>query len=145
MTFPLHQGVVIMSSHQHNHQHTLHTPRNHQHTSLRPVLLKLADVADRQFFLNVPGTGKRSKPRSLNIVSLFSGKYPRTGRRWYVYRHRYAYHTLSITALDHILNICALIFSSCAIFSLSQPHHVMVSHSSPGDNHQRTGGRSGKT
>ena len=33
------------------------------------------------------------------LLFLFSGKYPRTGRRWYAYRHRYAYHSLSSTAL----------------------------------------------
>ena len=38
---------------------------------------------------------------SLTIVSLFSGKYPHTGRWWYMYRHRYAYHTLSSTALEN--------------------------------------------
>ena len=38
-----------------------------------------------------------------------------------------------------------LIFSSCAIFSLSQPHHVMASLPSSCDNHQSTGGGSVKT
>ena len=61
--------------------------------SPRAVLLKLSDVADRQFFFNVPGTGKRNKPVPYYCFS-FSGKYPRTGRRWY------ADHTLSSTDLE---------------------------------------------
>ena len=44
--------------------------------------------------------------------------------------------------LAHILDTCALIFCSCANFSLSQPHHVTASLPSPGDNHQNTGGLS---
>ena len=52
-------------------------------------------------------------------------------------------HTINnIHSLAQILDIYALIFSSCAIFSLSQPHHVTASHPSPDDNHQSTGGRS---
>ena len=52
-------------------------------------------------------------------------------------------HTLpNIHPLAHILDTSALIFSCYALFSLSQPHNVMASHPSPGDNHQSTGGRS---
>ena len=40
---------------------------------------------------------------------------------------------INIHHLAHILDICALIFSSCALFSLSQPHHVTASHPSLGD------------
>ena len=55
-------------------------------------------------------------------------------------------HTIINThPLAHILDICSLIFSSCAIISLSQPHHVTASHPSPGDNQQGTGGRSERT
>ena len=35
-----------------------------------------------------------------------------------------------------------MIFSSCAFYSLSQPHRVTASHHSPGHNHQSTGERS---
>ena len=34
--------------------------------SFSSVLLKLSDVADRQFYFNVPGTGKRNKPIQLS-------------------------------------------------------------------------------
>ena len=56
-------------------------------------------------------------------------------------------HTIIINIhhLAHILDICALILTSCLFFSLSQPHHVTASHPSPGDNHQSTGGRSERT
>ena len=51
-----------------------------------------------------------------------------------------------IHPLAHILDTCALIFSSCALFcSLSQPHHVTSSLPSLCDNHQSTGGRSERT
>ena len=55
---------------------------------LRSVLLKLSDVADRQFFRlesNIPAVS-----RGIEFYYCFSlsGKYPRTGRRWYTYRHR---------------------------------------------------------
>ena len=63
----------------------------------KTVLLKLSDVADRQFFSMCQGPASEAS-QSLDIVSLFSGKYPRTSRRWYAYRHRYAYHTLSSTS-----------------------------------------------
>ena len=51
----------------------------------------------------------------------------------------------NIHPLAHILDIWALIFSSCAIFSLPQPHLVTASHLPPGDNHQSTGGLSKKS
>ena len=51
-------------------------------------------------------------------------------------------HTSSnIHLFAHIFESCTLIFSICALYSLSQPHHVTASHPSPGDNHQSTGGR----
>ena len=55
-------------------------------------------------------------------------------------------HTQSslILPLGNIIDICALIFSCCAIFTV-QPHHVTASHPSPGDNHQSTRGRSERT
>ena len=46
---------------------------------------------------------------------------------------------INIYPLAHVLDICALIFSSCAFLSLSQQHHVTASHPSPGDNHRSTG------
>ena len=55
-------------------------------------------------------------------------------------------HTIiKIHPLAHILDSRALIFSSSAFFSLSQPHHVTVSLPSPGDNPQSTGGRFERT
>ena len=55
-------------------------------------------------------------------------------------------HTvIKIHPLAHILDTWALIFSSYPFHSLSQLHHVMVSLSSPCDNHQRTGGHSERT
>ena len=55
-------------------------------------------------------------------------------------------HTvIKIHPLAHILDAWALIFSSCAFYSLSQPHHVTASVPSPCDNHQSTGGRSDRT
>ena len=40
--------------------------------------------------------------KTFTIVSLFSGKYPRTGRRQFAYHHRYEYNTLSSTVIDYI-------------------------------------------
>ena len=51
----------------------------------------------------------------------------------------------NIYLLAHILDTCPLIFSSCTLFSLFLPHHVMASHHSPGDHHQSMGGRSERT
>ena len=48
----------------------------------------------------------------------------------------------TIHPLAHIIDTCALSFSSLALFSLPQLHHVTASHPSPGDNHQSTGWRS---
>ena len=59
------------------------------------VLLKLSDVADRQFFFSMCQGPASETSRSLTIVSLFSGKYPHTGRR------SYAYQTLSSTAVAY--------------------------------------------
>ena len=44
----------------------------------------------------------QQSPVAWNIiaVSFLSGKIPCTGRRWFAYRHRYAYHTLSSTVLS---------------------------------------------
>ena len=64
----------------------------------RTVLLKLSDVVDLFFF-----------QCSLTIVFLFSGKYPCTSRRWYVYHHWYTYHTLRSTVLEYsrvLYNVC---------------------------------------
>ena len=47
---------------------------------------------------------------------------------------------INIHPLAHILDICAFVFSSYAIFySLSQTHHVTASYHSPGDNHRSSG------
>ena len=55
-------------------------------------------------------------------------------------------HSSALHPLAHILDICALIFSSCSLFmGSSQPYHVTASHSSPADNHQSTRGRSERT
>ena len=57
-------------------------------------------------------------------------------------KHRRCQHI----PLGPILDICDLIFNKCTIFySLSQPHHVTVSHPSPGDNHRSTGMPSERT
>ena len=55
-------------------------------------------------------------------------------------------HTRSsnIHPIAHILDTCALILGSCALFSLSQLHHVMASHPSPGDSHQNTRGKNSR-
>ena len=47
-------------------------------------------------------------------------------------------HTIINIHLAHIHDICSLILSSCA-------HFYRLSHPSPGDNHQSTGGRSVRT
>ena len=56
-------------------------------------------------------------------------------------------HTIiNIDPLAHTLDNCALILSSCAIFTV-YPNHLTKRHSppSPGDNHQSVGGRSVRT
>ena len=63
------------------------------------VLLKLSDVADRQVFFSMCQGLASEASQSFTIVSLFSEKYPCTGRWWYAYHHRYAYHTLSSTGV----------------------------------------------
>ena len=51
-----------------------------------------------------------------------------------------------IHPLAHILDICALIFSSCALFTVFS-NRIMYTASNPstGDNHQSTEGRSERT
>ena len=49
--------------------------------------------------------------------------------------------TIIKKTLAHILDTYPLILSSCALFVVSQPHHVTASHPSPDDNHRaREGG-----
>ena len=53
---------------------------------------------------------------------------------------------INIHPLAHILDTCALMFSSCALFySLFHPNQVTATHPSPVDNHQSTRGRSERT
>ena len=67
-------------------------------------------------------------------------------------RHKEGYHIksdnthtiINTHSLANIFDICALIFSSCALFTVyhNSIMHVTASHPSPGDNQQSTGGRS---
>ena len=59
---------------------------------------------------------------------------------WVAMSSQITHTIINIHPLAHILDICAIIFSSCTLLTFIP----MSSYNSAGDNHQSMGGRSGK-
>ena len=118
MTFSLHHGGVVMLS-QIKHTNTTQT-NEHKHTHW-----------STHTHTNTKTHTHTNKQTNTHIYT-----------HTYTHIHIHTHTATKIHPLAHILDTWALIFSSCALFSLSQLHHVTSSLPSRCDNHQSTGGRS---